>query len=539
MNDRVSVSATSDQTVGTVPSRLMPAWITTGTAQTFRRFWAATVLILLLGAGLRLIGLFDDFWLDEIWSWLFAREMKSAGAVFYKIHHDNNHYLNTLWMYVVGVQPHWYVYRLHSFASGLLTIIGCGLLTGDVAFSSIQQSLNATNLRKKTSTEQSAEASRVEAGQFARAASLVAMLLLATCNFASIYSTEARGYAMAGAAAVFSTWVLRLIVIDAKSRVVRFPLILVYVGLVTIGFLSHLTFICVYLPQLIWSTYQFLVHRCFLPAFACHPPVFLLIAGLWLFDLQYAQVGGANTQSPFWIGFESLALPFGAIDPEWLVLLCAGVIAGMLVFGIQFLFRMKSPDASLFALLFLCSPPLILLMRSDGLISTRHFFVVWMTLFPVLAIAVTQLATREKGKLPVLPLIILIGWMTTNGWEIYRFAQNGRGGFQRSAEWLVAEALKKQDGRTGPQSVGSDHDFRNQLTLSFYMRKIPNFEILGYLPQGSWPPNGVDWLFTHSFDRNFQPEPTINIGTWRYELAHFEPYSGVVGWHWAIYRRAE
>lgn len=517
----------------------MPAWIVAGTAQSVGRFWAAAVLILLIGACLRLIGLFDDFWLDEIWSWYFARDMKSAGAVFYKINHDNNHYLNTLWMYIVGMQPHWYLYRLHSYVAGLLTIIGCGLLTGEVAFSSIQQSLATANVRKKNSTAQSKDASRFDAGQFARAASLVGMLLLATCNFASIYSTEARGYAMAGAAAVFSTWVLRLIVIDAKSRVVRFPLILVYIGLVAIGFLSHLTFICVYLPQFIWSTSLFLLRRCYLPVFACHPPVFLLLAGLWLFDLQYAKVGGANTQSPFWIGFESLALPTGAIDPEWLVLLCAGVILVMLVFGIQILFRLKSPDASLFALLFLCSPPLILLMRSDGLISTRHFLVVWMTLFPVLAIAVTQLATRQKGKLPVLPLIILIGWMASNGWEIYRFAQYGRGGFQRSAEWLVAEAQKKQKGRTAPQTVGSDHDFRNPRTLSFYMRQVPNFEILGYLPQGSWPPNGVDWLFIHSFDRNFRPDPIIEIGSWRYDLAHFEPYSGVVGWHWAIYRRAE
>ena len=411
------------------------------------------------------------------------------------------------------------------------------MLAGDVAFDCFLGQPISGKSRKSKSAAESLPSRYNNASQFARAAALATMFLLTTCHMACVYSTEARGYALAGAAAVFSTWILRQIVVDAKTGTVRFHLILVYFGLSAIGFLSHLSYATIYLPQIVWSVTLLFLRRCYSPIIGCHLPVFLLLAGLWLFDLQYAKVGGAPRQSAFWVGIEALALPTGAAYPDGLVLLCAAATLVGFSIGLVYVFQRSPTDAWLWGLMLFCSPPLMLAMRSDGLIHARHFLVVWMTLFPMLGIGLVQIVSRSRNLVSVPVVLVLVCWLATNGWEFSRFATYGRGGFHRSAEWIVAEALKTNAGVNQPQTIGSDHDFRNSLVLSYYMPRIPNNECLTYVKQGMWPAEGVDWVFVHKIDRNFIPPPEQQIGAWRYELAHYEPFAAPIGWHWAIYRR--
>ena len=65
-----------------------------------------------LGAVLRAIPCWNDFWLDEIWTYFSARSLTSPLAVFSSIHHSNNHHLNTLIFYWIGDTPHWAAYRI-------------------------------------------------------------------------------------------------------------------------------------------------------------------------------------------------------------------------------------------------------------------------------------------------------------------------------------------------------------------------------------------------------------------------------------------
>ena len=67
--------------------------------------------------------------MDEIWSLLlFAAVAKSPLAIF-TFHHDNNHYLVTLWMYLLGpLQRYWILYRLPSIAAGIGTVALAGLV---------------------------------------------------------------------------------------------------------------------------------------------------------------------------------------------------------------------------------------------------------------------------------------------------------------------------------------------------------------------------------------------------------------------------
>src|SRR5437763_7200317 len=65
-----------------------------------------TLAIILISCGLRVAASFDEFTLDEIWSLKFASELHSPIDVF-RIHHDNNHWLNTLAMYWIGKTEYW------------------------------------------------------------------------------------------------------------------------------------------------------------------------------------------------------------------------------------------------------------------------------------------------------------------------------------------------------------------------------------------------------------------------------------------------
>jgi len=75
-----------------------------------------------LGAVLRAIPCWNDFWLDEIWTYFSVQSLTSPLAVFSAIHHSNNHHLNTLIFYWIGDTPHWAAYRIPSLVSGTATV---------------------------------------------------------------------------------------------------------------------------------------------------------------------------------------------------------------------------------------------------------------------------------------------------------------------------------------------------------------------------------------------------------------------------------
>ena len=129
-------------------------------------FFEGTVaaVVLVLAAVLRLAAARNDLWLDEIWSLDLAARVHRPIEVFTGLHHDNNHYLNTLWLWAVGPDRDALVYRLVALITGTATV---------------------------------AMAGRIGARRGA-AAALSAMLLFAVSYVMVVYSSEVRGYAAAG-----------------------------------------------------------------------------------------------------------------------------------------------------------------------------------------------------------------------------------------------------------------------------------------------------------------------------------------------------
>ena len=88
---------------------------------------AVCAALLALATVIRVFGALNDLWLDEVWSLKWVGAITAPWQVFTGIHHDNNHYLMTLWMYLLGPwQRFWIVYRIPSIAAGIGTVALAG-----------------------------------------------------------------------------------------------------------------------------------------------------------------------------------------------------------------------------------------------------------------------------------------------------------------------------------------------------------------------------------------------------------------------------
>ena len=169
--------------------------------------------IILLGAALRAPALFDAFWVDEVWSLKIAQSVSSPLEIFTSIHHDNNHMLNTLFLYLLGDQSQWFIYRFPSFLFGMGSIVLAGIIAH-------------------------------RRGQWEAA---TAMLLFSFSYPMILYSTEARGYSPA----VFFA-LLAFLLINHYRNTTQWRHIVLFWGTTVLGFLSHLSFAIVYLAFVAW-----------------------------------------------------------------------------------------------------------------------------------------------------------------------------------------------------------------------------------------------------------------------------------------------
>ena len=75
-----------------------------------------------------LVAATGDLWLDEIWSIRVAQAARIPTEILTRFHHDNNHVLNTLFLWFVGVQSTLFIYRLLAVASGMVALLLVGYL---------------------------------------------------------------------------------------------------------------------------------------------------------------------------------------------------------------------------------------------------------------------------------------------------------------------------------------------------------------------------------------------------------------------------
>jgi len=209
-------------------------------ASAHNRTWLASTvaaaIILVLAAALRLIGLDSDLWLDELWSRRVPIGMPSVWSAF-TLHHEVNHHLTTVWVYLMGPEGTAVQYRLPSFVCGVASVAVAGLIG-----------------RRR-----------------GRATAAIAMLLTAVSYELVLFSTEARGYSAAVLCAL-----LVFLFLERQMDRPSWRNGLAYAVTATIGLVTQPVFFSIVASASLWSIYRWVrssprlgrpcscsVHKCF------------------------------------------------------------------------------------------------------------------------------------------------------------------------------------------------------------------------------------------------------------------------------------
>jgi hypothetical protein len=443
-------------------------------------------LILAGAAALRLPGLRDEPWLDEVWSIGLARKAASAFDVFFRLRHDNNNVLNTLYLRLVPEGPGWQRYRLLAFVCGLLTVALLGWDDEDPA------------------------------------RGLLAAALAAVSTQMVLYGTEARGYALAALAAVACFRLLQPGVPRTRARAAAFS------ACALLGLFSHPTFAYVFAALAALSAAALprtTRIRGLLVLFGPPAAVFGLVA---LFQFPMA-MGGANAVPLRVVLLRTLALWSGT--PFSGTAAFTGGLALLALVGWEFarVRRERPAEFVFFAALFAGA---LALAAAFPFPFERHFFLCLPFVLLLLAGALRRLFRRPGGYGLLAALagsFLIVGNLSRDR----AVAQDGRGRY--------AEAVARMARDTpGPEiTVSSDHDARNEMMLDFYAASLPPGKRLVYVPSPERARHLPDWFLLHTFetDRRAAPIAVTIEGATRYELTDVYPYGGLSGWTWMLYRR--
>lgn len=465
---------------------------------------------LLIGGAflVRLAVLQNDLWLDEVWSVEAASGVASPLDIVTAIHHDNNHYLNTLWLWFCGSDAAVWQQRLLS----LLTGTACVALAGCLA------------------------------ARFGRTPAVLAMLLTAGSLVFVQYSTEARGYAPALCAALAAHGILRrhLRDRDLKSG-------LAFSICCLLGVLSHLSFLQYEFAAVFWTAAMFAGDRGGAAAWvrrmlACHGVAVLGMAVLYAIDIRHLTFGGGPRLEALSVLQNAVSVfAGGPLDHParllWVVLVVGGVAAG--VRGIS-----RGTDGhewKFFACLFLLFPLFRVILLPPSMMFERYFLIPLGFAVIPLSIAAAGMLRQSSPRRAAAGLLLACFLVGNAAW-IRELQESGRGSY---AAVLAMMAEHSQ----GVLRATSDHPFRNRLLLEYYASRTADNSELQYVDLGEWesPP---EWMICHQiprepdppvdwFDGSARPRQRIRVCGFAFELQCVTRTASLSGCRWLCYRLAE
>lgn len=479
-------------------------------------------VILIVAAGLlRWRASLGEFWLDEVWTWQISQKLTWPGGLFYQLQEENNHYLNTLWIWLVGPNAWWGWYRL-------LPVL-CGTISVALAWK-----LAAPSASPRTATT-----------PVPWIAPWIAAALSA-CSYLLIhYSSEARGYAYA---VMFSAWAFlelpQAITDQLHAQAsgnsmglgrARLRFSLVACG----GFLSQPVFLTCYGAMVIWTLLK--LRRSSdsglaLPVlWKTYFPSGVFFVALYLIDLKNAVNGGGDVYPLWQVILETLSLTGGGpSEMGMLAVVTAGLVLGAFGQGLRVL-RRDHDDRWVFYLLVVVVMPLLLLVvlrRAE--VYPRYFILSVFFLIQAAAIGLADLLHQSwAGR--VVAVVTLLACMVGNGQQYERLAMYGRGSYIKLLQRMAL------DEPTAEIVVMIDHPFRHEMMCQYYE---PRCDLRGKTLKLVPPPEPAapvtkpaPWLLVHKLDPAWQPKASITTRQGvKYQLQQMEPYSGLSGWGLALYR---
>lgn len=423
----------------------------------------ALVMLTAVGLLLRILGGRGELWLDEIWSLNLTSTVQSAWGLFW-LRHDNNHLLNSLWLYLLGPGHGFYLYRALAICCSSTALI----LSVALAFKNLRQ---------------------LEA--------LVCSTILAFSYVLVLYGSEARGYAYL---MLFLASNIGAYLGFRRNFSVKW-LALFWVT-AWLGILSHLSFLHFYLSLLLADVASSWWRKRAEKLAALHLPA---SAGVALFCWHFIpglQIGGGPMHSSWDTFFSVFSIGFGgdelSADMPHRGALLMGLATSIYVLACTESLRCIRDNRTLGILLIallLVVPLGFITLLQPKFITVRYLLPTLLGSYLAMSLFCARLIRRDRvGK--VLAFSMMILFCCGNLRNTALLLDLGRGKYSKALERIAS---------AGPNPlIGARQVFQVDTTLQFYRRGPTALPLttLQTLPISD-PDTSFDWIIT----ANSEPAP--------------------------------
>jgi uncharacterized membrane protein len=390
------------------------------------------IAVLLVGTIFRMLATGGELWLDELWSLLHVSTITNPTEIFTKVRHDNNHLLNSLWMWIclwVG-SPTPLAVRIPSLL--------CGVIILYLLFTQIRSEERTTNT--------------------------VWLALVAFSYPLTLYGTEARGYSL--------TLLCALVSYLSLVRLLRDPYdgkaIIAFGMCGVVGSLSHAIYVLFLAPALMWVLWQVVTSRLkdnsrYLIRYGMVPPILTSLV-LTLTFYKGMEIGGAPLLPYLEVAATTTSVAFGgvalsSINAEatgWSLFLAISIVT---VCIIEIIAWMRSGDPrALLVTLILLTPWVAVATFQPHFILPRYFII--QLLFAYLVAARFLVRLMQQGRFGSLVCaVLMIAYLAGNLLHTYQLIERGRSHF--------VEIFTTLKNTAGTVTVGGDQDFQNSLRLAY------------------------------------------------------------------------
>lgn len=239
-------------------------------------------------------------------------------------------------------------------------------------------------------------------------------------------------------------------------------------------------------------------------------------------------IGGGPTIDRYSELGRGVACLLGLPDNLWYAGLL--IMALLLLFIAYISYAEKKPIWSFYLSVLIVAPTALILITNPAYFHFRYVIVCFPFYYLMISFILAKAWRTNKKAFHYSIVLIISLYIAGQSLRLLPLFQYGRGSYQKIMHAMVDATA------TRVVTVGSDHDFRNKMVLSFYARFLQGGKTLQYVDQRFWSTVQPEWLIVHSLDESAVPEPWIAVADDRkYLLAKAERFSGNSGFSWFLY----
>lgn len=454
---------------------------------------------------LRGFALHDDMWFEEIWNWWRMQKVGWPTDILFKddLRHDNNHILVTVWMKIIGDRDVGFAYRFPSLVAGLLSIYLVmdprrgvwGMIFPGVVF--------------------------------------------AISYWGVIYSTEARGYAMALCCCLAAYRILEDG--DAETFILSTRRGRAYWALMILGFLAHPITVQFFLGAIAWSAVKVLRKYPFKPGgkhlLWLHGIPLLFLIGLWAVFFR-PMIYDTDASVPLGFVVQNAAAWTAGVPNDWFM--AGPAILGVIALaGMELRRRAQAGSAEWVVLpvVLVVAPLLSLIFGTEAGLKGRSFLIGASLLLLYAARTLVRFHVRSRSRLSGALLVLAI-FSAGNFVRDVRFIHGGGRGSYKAAVQHMSRLSSKV------VRFGGDHFERTGILMTYYRRFVKVRQKVEYWNKTK-DPEGPDWFISHtgwspeSLRRPDAVRPAVTLKDQAYDLVDEFGHYGPSGFTWRLYRRRQ